>query len=1474
MLFNRVFKVCKLFSNAILRRANQRRFSSQLRCGSVMSETLEMRQMMSAAPADVSFAGRGEDLLLVVNPNDENALRVANAYQQLRHIPDRNIVFVEPPLENGFLDMSLDQQQFMTSIVTPIANAIRDRGLSSQIDFIGAIGLPARFSFENPNNYGMTSYQSLSYGLTELTQYVNGLNPALAQFVTTAISSADARSAVHHSSSTSVAYNDGVARGSQYYLGGLVAFTGAYGNSADQVIANLSRAAAADGTRPVGTIYFEENDGIRSETREPQWPATQAALRARGISVVQESNTLGATPSGRSDVRGAVTGYYELRLPNGSTYLPGSWADNLTSYGGAFGSGGDQTKATEFLAAGAAASSGTVEEPYAFADRFAAASIFTSIDDGLTLAEAYAHSIVRPDMSQFFGDLLAQPYADLPRVQFTAGPTEGQTVSGTLTLTVNATLSNPRVATGIARLELYVDGTLRQTINANQGTFRPDTTTLADGVNELRVIAVSNARAESEGIAIRHIVVNNRGRSVAATVPRSTAASLEMLPVNVSTTLTSGSVQRVELRHLGRTIGQVASGSGSALLDASRLAFGENQIIPVAIYSDGEQVSGAAFVMTRTPDVFAAQSVLNPVDRTAGIRAEYFLNRGAATIDASDFSGTPDIVRVHNSLQLTASDLATTSLDRLAVRFTGRIEVTGNTSSEYLFSLLGTNDSARLKIDGRQLVSFNGQTYGISQADASVSVFLAPGEHSFELLVSNMNADEPGLLRVDLRMRGPDGVTRVVDRSNAFVTTETPTPNRAPTANADSYSVTQPQRLDVTAAGVLTNDVDADGNRLTARLISRPQHGTLTLRNDGSFGYLPTANYVGLDQFSYVANDSQSDSATATVTIDVRSSTVTPPNDDFSFRTDFETQDVTAWQTHLSNPSGFNVSGTGGFTEIGAGDSIVLKETANAHSGQNALQITYAKDEDRGQAVVQIPNGGSDYVRTTQSMRFGDTFDFAFGMKIHRIWGFNEATDHSTFDIVVLAWGKSRPGFTQPDMTGINDSYLISVNANGGRNDWGGSYADFSFERGRWYELVTEVKLNTVGQSDGEVRLWIDGVKIVEKTGVVIRDESTQTINRVLYGGWYSNGASGQNPAINPASPTSLLIDDVSIATSATTPTNSLQASRIDKQTIAANAATVLLPLTVSHSDGSAVGSVQVVAQSSNSSLLSPDKIVVSGSGANWTVKATPKANQNGTATVTLIVTEGANVVRTTFDLVVTPPVVNQPGVAEFAASSQTVNENDGTVTLTLTRHDGSLGAIDVDYATRGGTATSNSDFTSKSGRIRFAAGETTKTITIALRNDTRTEAEEAFTVSLTRISGGATLGASKTTTVIIHDDEPRAPRVADVQLQKNSTSVIGLTIQFDSPMDLVSVTRRSSYSLKEAGRNGRLGTADDRSLSIASVTYNASTNTATLTFSRAVTLGTPIRLKIASSTILGVTRLALDGDANDVPGGSFQRDI
>ncbi len=53
-----------------------------------------------------------------------------------------------------------------------------------------------------------------------------------------------------------------------------------------------------------------------------------------------------------------------------------------------------------------------------------------------------------------------------------------------------------------------------------------------------------------------------------------------------------------------------------------------------------------------------------------------------------------------------------------------------------------------------------------------------------------------------------------------------------------------------------------------------PEHGTLSIGEDGSFSYTPTLNYHGTDRFTYWANDGQAASNVATVTI-----TVTPVND-------------------------------------------------------------------------------------------------------------------------------------------------------------------------------------------------------------------------------------------------------------------------------------------------------------------------------------------------------------------------------------------------------------------------------------------------------------------------------------------------------------------------------------------------------------------------------------------------------------------
>jgi Ca2+-binding RTX toxin-like protein len=472
----------------------------------------------------------------------------------------------------------------------------------------------------------------------------------------------------------------------------------------------------------------------------------------------------------------------------------------LTSYGGAFGRGAGQTKATEFLAAGAAGSSGTVEEPFAIADRFTTASIFVSIDDGLTLGEAYARSIARPDMSQFLGDLLAQPYADVPIVTITSGPDPGTTVSGLVQLAAAATLDAPRRATGISRLELYIDGVLAQTIEASSGAFSIDTDALADGVHEWRVVAVNNSPAESEGVALRQIVVNNRSRTASVSTTQRTVPDNETVSDFVTATTASGSVDRVELRHLGRRIGLFFGGSGSVSYESSQLAYGENWIVPVAVFTDGEEVAGEAFRVDRVREALPALPGSALTDRIAGVRAEYFVGQAGASIDQSDFSGTPTLVRQHATLMLTQQDdepelaeheLAVSDIDALAIRFSGRFEVRGE-ASEYLFSLLDTNDSARLLIDGHPLIEFNDEPYGITQADASGRVFLEPGEHSFELLVANLATTRGETLsnfQIDLRFRGPDGATQTMTDAVAFVAGSSSLPAQVLPDSGGSYEV-------------------------------------------------------------------------------------------------------------------------------------------------------------------------------------------------------------------------------------------------------------------------------------------------------------------------------------------------------------------------------------------------------------------------------------------------------------------------------------------------------------------------------------------------------------------------------------------------------------------------------------------------------------------------------------------------------------
>ena len=57
--------------------------------------------------------------------------------------------------------------------------------------------------------------------------------------------------------------------------------------------------------------------------------------------------------------------------------------------------------------------------------------------------------------------------------------------------------------------------------------------------------------------------------------------------------------------------------------------------------------------------------------------------------------------------------------------------------------------------------------------------------------------------------------------------------------------------MTIAAPGVLANDTDADGESLTAILVSGPAHGTVSLQPNGGFTYTPAAGFSGTDAFTY-----------------------------------------------------------------------------------------------------------------------------------------------------------------------------------------------------------------------------------------------------------------------------------------------------------------------------------------------------------------------------------------------------------------------------------------------------------------------------------------------------------------------------------------------------------------------------------------------------------------------------------------------
>ena len=110
-----------------------------------------------------------------------------------------------------------------------------------------------------------------------------------------------------------------------------------------------------------------------------------------------------------------------------------------------------------------------------------------------------------------------------------------------------------------------------------------------------------------------------------------------------------------------------------------------------------------------------------------------------------------------------------------------------------------------------------------------------------------------------------------------------------------------------------------------------------------------------------------------------------------------------------------------------------------------------------------------------------------------------------------------------------------------------------------------------------------------------------------------------------------------------------------------------------------------------------------------------------------------------------------------FTIDSPSVVEGDsGSVNLefTVTLSPASYQPVTVDYAQTGGTATSGTDYTAlAAGMLSFAAGDTSKTITVSVTGDTVYEASETVVLTLSNATAGTNIATASGTGTITNDD-------------------------------------------------------------------------------------------------------------------------
>ena len=527
--------------------------------------------------------GSGENIIIIADPLNAESMYAANYYRLARQVPDANIFYFSPGADS--------YQSFVDFNLAALRALVAQRGVADQADYI--LIMP-----------GSPFYISAAGYVSDSCSPVNRFS--ISGAYTTAFVSGDVLGGVNSSfpnrysrniydparfDSQTTWYNGAPSNdpnAKRYYIGAMLGYTGERGNTLEQVLANVDRSVAADWTRPAGTFYFmKTTDTARSGPRHNTFPAVVTRILADGGNAVMEERWL---PQSRFDCLSILTGLATADILGGNfTILPGAYADHLTSYAATFDTS-SQTKLSDWITKGATASWGTVEEPCNYPGKFTHARSMVYYHQGASMGESIFRALAyTPFQGLLYGDPMCRPF-DMPVTVTVDDPPAGP-ASGTIAIRPAGSTDKPGAF--VFSFEVLVDN--RRVAADLALPLLVDTTELADGWHDLRVLGYDTSLVETTGVWQSELTVSNLGRSAVIDAPATTGDLSTTFAFDVTAIGGGLGGQPVEVRLVqhGRVLAAVAGCEGTLHATGLQLGAGASNLHAEALFADGMQVRSA-----------------------------------------------------------------------------------------------------------------------------------------------------------------------------------------------------------------------------------------------------------------------------------------------------------------------------------------------------------------------------------------------------------------------------------------------------------------------------------------------------------------------------------------------------------------------------------------------------------------------------------------------------------------------------------------------------------------------------------------------------------------------------------------------------------------------------------------------------------------------------------------------------------------